>query len=217
MEEIKKKLQRQYNSEELYPNDRVLSSSQIVSIMKSPREFYERYILGIGETTLPMMIGTIFSEYYSGNEEAINYLAELEVEDYIIDRLKKAKRQIMKSKDYEKELKVSINGYIIRVTLDGFIKSPLVVVENKTGKREWEEVKVEDDLQLDLQAWAVWKLYKRSPKIYLHWIDLNKNAKKPLQIFPTKRSVEYLKNFERDTLIPIIDQIEDGSLLANLN
>jgi hypothetical protein len=210
---IQEKLQRTYNSSELYPNDRVISSSQIVTALTRKEDFYKTYIVGEKNYSLPMIIGVLFSEYYAGNEEAIGYLRELEVDNYIVERLIDAKKKIVKAEKCEEEIKVPLKNYIIRVTLDGFITNPLIVIENKTGKKEWNEIRVEDDIQLDLQAWAVWKTYKKNPKIILNWVDLNSNSKKPIKSFETKRQVAYLKKFEAEKLIPIIEMFEDGSIL----
>lgn len=216
MSEIRQKLERQYNSDELYPNDRVISSSQFVSALKNPKRFYDQYILNKKEYTLPMIIGVIFSEYYAGNESAVSYLKDLEIQQEIIDRLIQAKRYFMKCEEYEKEIRVAVNNYTLRVTLDGYTKSSCVVVENKTGKTQWDKIRVEEDIQLDLQAWAIWRKEKKSPQIYLNSVDLNKNAKKPIQSFKTKRSVAYLKKFEKEIIIPLINKIEDGTVFENV-
>lgn len=213
IQKILQKLDRKYNSSELYPNDRVLSSSQIVSALTRKEDFYKTYIVGEKSYSMPMAIGVLFSEYYAGNEKAIDYLRELEVENYIIERLIDAKKKIVKAGKTEEEVRIKIKDYTIRVTLDGLIENPLVVIENKTGKKEWDNIRVKEDLQLDLQAWAIWKNYKKSPKIILNWVDLNKNSSKPVVSFETKRTVAYLKKFEEEKIIPIIRMFEDGSIL----
>lgn len=213
IKEIKAKLERQYNSAELYPNDRVLSSSQISLILKDREEFIERYIVGTQSESLAMIIGVLFSEYYAGNEDAIGYLKELEVEDFIIKRLIDAKKQIVKAQKFEEELRVQFKGYTIRITLDGLIENPLIVIENKTGKTEWNSYRVEDDVQLDLQAWGIYKIYKKAPRIILNWVDLNKNTQKPIIPFEAKRTVAQIKEFEKEKLIPLIEGLEDGSYL----
>lgn len=197
--EITKKLERQYNSAELYPFEKCVSSSQLILLDKDEERFTKQYVIGEEIYSVPLLIGTIFSEMYAGNTKALDLLKEAKVcEPYIYERLEKAIKQIPKATKTEEEIRVQFDNWTIRVTLDGFFPKENTVIENKTGKTIWTQEAVESDKQVSLQSWAVWKTTGKIPTIFLNWVDFNKNSSKHIQSFKVKKTVIELKKFERD-------------------
>ncbi len=192
-------IQRKYNSDELYPNQKVLSSSQLILLDRDSEKFFEKSFSNLEEKTIPMIIGAVFSDMYEGNMEAFNEAVKTGVIDKkIADRLVLGIKSIPKAKETEKSFYTQFMDWIIRVTLDGYYKEQKLIIENKTGKTKWTQEACENDNQLKLQAWIVWRQTKSNPTIMLNWIDLNINSNKIVNCFKVKFQIKQLMIFERD-------------------
>lgn len=204
-----------YDLKTIYPNQKRLSSSQALGYEKSPPEFYTEYVLGVRRpTSVPMHIGSIFSELYRDRSyEARKALAYVKAPARIADLFERV-IVAMPVVESEVALIATLNGWGIRATLDGFDDASDMIIENKTGgatleyPNGWTQERVNFNDQITLQAWVFWKLKGRLPrKIQLNWVDTRANAVNPLHTFKTSRSVKALKLFER-RLECIIENVE---------
>lgn len=202
----------EYDRKSIYPNHKVLSSSQVLLYERDPAAFYTNYELGVGgDKSIPMQIGSIFSALHEHRD--LDYktaLAECGAPRHIPELFEKVigRFPIIPA---EVIFLAPVGRWKIRVTLDGYVDKTCTIVENKTGEKLWNRHRVEADDQLTIQAWAHWKLKGVIPKqILLNWINTKKNARKDLETFKTTRSVKAVKMFER-RIEAVIAGIEAGN------
>ena len=210
---------RDYKFESIYPNKKVLSSSQFLSYERDPRQFFIEYVLGARrKPSKPMMIGLAFSELYADrNFDVASYLAENKIPRRIISLLRNAVVRFPICKDCEYELIGDFKGWKFRATLDGFAEPD--IIENKTGQTEWTQERADTNDQITFQAWAYWKKYGVPPrKIMLNWVNTSASSKQMIVSYQTHRSIKQLKEFEKRVEI-VIENIEGGNftnLFTNL-
>lgn len=212
---------RDYNSKELYPNTKTLSSSQFLDYLKDPFEFHLKWVLGVnGKEGPALKFGKIFSEAYA--DRSYDYHKELsEDQANIITRALPFLPELPK-KFCEYPLRPKFKGWTIRITLDGFEPEKYQIIENKTGAEGngwvvgWTQERVNSSDQLTLQSWGFWKIKGVPPtRTILNFIPTSKNPKSPVQIFRTTRSIKYLKLFERK-VEAVIENIEAGNFTRKL-
>lgn len=210
----------EYNLKDLYPNTKCLSSSQFKRYEEDPAKFYVEYVLGIrGEPTVKMQQGVIFSALYANRK--LDYKAHLHnchaparVGDIFGEVIKRF--PVLKGGHPEFPLIGKHGGWKFRATLDDFVEKLLVIVENKTGEKEWTQERSDNDDQVTFQAWCHWKEYGVVPKkIILNWVDLRRNTSRRLWTFTTKRTLKQLQAFE-ERVDYVIENIEAGNFTKSL-
>lgn len=207
---------RDYKKNDLYPNTKVLSGTQLLDYAKDPNTFHLKWNLGIDGKRGPAMIfGIVFSEAYADRD--FNYRAyclENGVSKRLIDLLDRVLPlfPVLPKKHCEYEFLVKLNkDWNIRVTLDGFEPKQYTIIENKTGQLVWTQEVCDNHPQLTLQQWAFWKKYGKLPKDHIvNWVDTSTQATKLIHTFHTKRTKKQLEDFEQ-TLLKVINGIEVGN------
>jgi hypothetical protein len=209
-----------YDSASLYPHTKRISSSQFISYLRNPQEFYLNHTMGI--TTRPtsnkMIIGSIFSALYQNRN--FNYkkcLTEIKEQKYIPLFERNIKKfPVIKGGHPEFPFIVKVGDWEIRITLDDFVKDDFIIIENKTGQTEWTQERVDTDPQLSLQAWGCWKTLGVPPKkIFLNWLDMRPKTRQELRTFKTSRSMKTLKFYQ--TLVEmVIKNIEAGNFTKSI-
>lgn len=203
---------RNYNHAELYPNTKMLSSSQILSYIEDPREFYQEYVLEVRKKQSQAMLnGTIFSELFAGvtEKERIELLSLLRPKRLVhtFTEAVQALPQIP-SKYCELPLKPKVGEWKIRVTPDALLADQFEIIENKTGKVPWTQNRVNFSEQITIQAWAFWKVHGVPPKrITLNWINTDVHSQKLIQTFKTSRGMRPIKRMD-DLISLVIENIE---------
>jgi hypothetical protein len=190
-----------YDRKGLYPEGKMLSSSQLLAYIESPSDFYIENNLGVRRrTSSAMQNGKVFSALYADRKLPIRKTCvDMGVRPArIIDLFERVIPRIpdIGLKKAEYALKHKVNGWIIRATLDGF---PMVdhIIENKTGVMPWTQYRADTAPQVTLQSWLHWLKFKSIPTVYLFWLDTSARPEKEYQTFRTKRSVTQLRNFHK--------------------
>lgn len=189
----------EYDRKSIYPNKKVLSSSQVLLYEKDPASFYTCYELGaVGEKSIPMLVGSVFAALHEmRNFDHRAVLAEIGAPKHIPDLFERVIKHFPVV-PAEQALLAPLGKWKIRVTLDGLLLDQWTIIENKTGEKQWNKERVNFDDQLTIQAWAFWKVHGVIPKqILLNWVNTKKNCTKELHTFKTTRSVKAVKMFER--------------------
>ena len=203
---VNKKLS-EYNFKELYPNKKMLSSSQMLNYEEDPSKFYLEYVLGAKrKPSVAMMVGSIFSElHHHRNFDFRSALIEIKA----IRRYADLFERVIKTFPIvpaEIPLKCKYKKWTFRATLDGF--SGETIIENKTGQMEWTQARADLSDQITFQSWVYLKKYGKVPKvILLNWVDLRARAEINPVCFKTKRTIAQLKMFEQ-RLDAVIEGIE---------
>lgn len=210
----------EYDRKSLYPNTKMLSSSQFLCYEKDPAFFYERYCLPNDDTgTVKMQIGRIFSALYQNRElDYRTYLTEAKAPKRIADLFGEVitKFPVLNGGYPEYPLTTEFSGWGFRATLDDFVERHFTVIENKTGEREWTQERVNFDDQLTFQAWVHWKKYGVPPRtIILNWVNTKAGARTVLQSFKTSRSIRGLKLFE-ERVQTVVENLEAGNFTKNI-
>lgn len=185
----------QYDTENAYPNKKILTSSQFLLYERSPQEFYTRYVLGVKlKVSNAMNAGKLFAAMCA--DRSFDYkkaFEELKVRPKrLLGVMEDAINHIseMPKKNCEYVLMPKFkNGWRIRATLDMYIPENPDDVEFKTGQTEWTQERANFSDQLTFQSLAH-KLAKGMPfrKIFLNWVDFRANATKLIRTFKTSRS-----------------------------
>ena len=209
-----------YNHAELYPNKKMLSSSQVLLYDESSERFFTEYVMGIRRpTSNAMHIGKVFSAMYADRKfkwkEALQAFDNNKgIRPYrIYGTLEEAIKlfPIIPKRECEYPLKCKYRGWTFRATLDGFANKK-VDIENKTGgaTREWRngwvQQRVDESKQITFQYWVKWK---RDGVVFdsciLNWVDLRANTTQIVQTFETARFIDDLLEFEE-----LVDKVIDG-------
>lgn len=215
-----KKPVRVYDVDSIYPNAKMLSSSQFLLYIKSPSDFYMEWVLGVRrESSLAMTLGRLFSSCYEDRERDISEFEESKYFDLLtIQNFRDALKRLPVIKNGQPEYPMigEKDGWKFRATLDDFVESSSVIVENKTGKVKWTQERADNDMQMTFQAWCFWKRYGFPPKsIILNWWDTsNKNYAKVLT-FKTKRLKSQLESFD-EIVGQVIKHLEAGNFSKNI-
>ncbi len=205
-----------YDFESLYPNHKVLSSSQFLLYEEDPQRFYIEYVLGARrKASKAMMIGSIFSALHEDRkfnfrEELLKIKAPKRIGDLFDDVIKKF--PIIPA---EIALKCKVGKWSLRATLDGFLEDYSTIVENKTGQVDWTQERADFSDQVTFQAFVHWKKYGELPKkIILNWVSTNPRSTQKIITFKTSRSVRTMKVFEQ-RVDRVIENIEAGNFTRN--
>lgn len=204
-----------YDRENLYPIDRVLSSSMIKTFYDSEEDFFSKFMVGGQQLTVPLVVGSVFSAMYQYENfdptEALTLIGKQKLIPILEDARKRIPRIGITKED---AIVVEHMGWKIRVTLDGIYypkKGASTVFENKTGRVGWDDYRVSEDLQLTMQAWAVKKKTGKLPKkIVLSWVDLNPTASQRVRAFETIRTDAEVEYFEKGILEPMLNILEEN-------
>lgn len=209
---MEKSLTPEYNSKELYPHFKMLSSSQFLMYEKDPKDFYIRYQLGADDKhSIAMQVGSIFSELH--RDRAFDHkaaLASIKAPRRLAGLFESAIKA-MPVIPAEVKLVCKLGKWKFRATLDGYVQDSYTIVENKTGKLGWNQERVDFSDQLTFQAWVHWKKFGVIPKsIILNWVNTNSSSSCLVRTFKTTRSVKCLKMFER-RVEAVISSLEAGN------
>lgn len=212
---------RIYNKEELYPNSKILSSSQFIDYAKSPSDFYQKWIVGIEQKRgVALEVGIAFGEYYA--DRSFDYRGYLlncgqKVPARLIDLVGSVIKYFPKPNMPENELRVPFEGWVFRITLDDVYPASGVIVEHKTSGLGWTQEVADNHAQVTLQQWGWWKLNGKVPKhTILNWVDTGYNPRLPVESFITKRSKKDLEDFEKNIVIPVLKHLEAGNFTRSI-
>lgn len=202
----------QYDHDSIFPNQKCLSSSQVLRYIESPQKFYLEYVLGVRRPqSKAMAVGSIFSALHEFRDfpyrEALREVYGEKASKRLGDLFEHviARFPVVEA---EKPFWAEYRGWKFRVTPDGYEESVYTIIENKTGSRPWTQERVNFSQQVTMQAWAHEKVKGVIPRrIILNWVDTRANAKKKLHTFNTTRSKKAINNFEK-LLDVVIDGIE---------
>lgn len=203
----------EYDFKSLYPYTKTLSSSQILLYEEDPAAFYTEYVLGVRRAeSVAMKTGSIFSELHRNREyDFKTALAQAGAPKRVAELFARviAHFPVVPA---EVALVADVgNGWKVRATLDGYVESEFVIIENKTGQREWTQERVNFSDQITCQSFVHWKLKGVTPKrILLNWVNTAASAKQPLVSFKTSRTSKALQMFER-RVEAVIAGIEAGN------
>ncbi len=204
-----------YNHAELYPNKKMLSSSQVLTYEESPEQFHIEYVMEIRRpTTNAMHIGKVFSAMYA--DRKFNWKQALKdfnngkgIRPYrIYETLERAIAlfPVLSKKECEYPLKCKYRGWTFRATLDGYHIKGNVDIENKTGQVEWTQQRADESDQITFQYWCKWRKDKDLfAYCLLNWVDLRANATQLVRSFKTERNIIDVAQFEKR-----IDRVIDG-------
>ena len=201
----------EYDSVTIYPHFNVLSSSQFLTYEKDPQKFYTEYVIGAKNGgTVKMAQGRIFSAMYADRSLPFReHLMAIGAKGRIADRFDYAIKlmPVLKGGSPEYPLLADFGGWGFRATLDDFVESQDVIIENKTGEKAWSQERADTDDQITFQAWCFWVKYKRLPKkIVLNWVDLRPSTNKFLHCFVTTRNVQDMQEFHERVQV-VIDNL----------
>ena len=207
MTKIKKEKGMDYNFEELYPNKKMLSSSQVLTYEKEPQQFYVEYVLGVRrKTSQPMFVGKVFSAGFADRKfdwrkslDSWNNgkgVAPKRLYDLMENSLKAM--PLLPKKDCEYALKCKFMGWSFRASLDGQVPADKIIIENKTGQVPWTQVRTDESDQITFQNWCYWKKNgELSKKTILFWVSTGANSRQLIVTFNTKRTLKQLQEFEK--------------------
>lgn len=206
---------RDYRKEELYPNTKRLSSSQLLDYAKSPHKFHMRWVLGVdGVPSKALLFGSAFSEAYADRSwDYVSFCLQNGVPKRLIELMSNVLPlfPVLPPKACEVELLVKHLGWEIRITLDGFLVKQGILIENKTGQMVWNQEVCDNNPQITLQQWGYWKKYKKVPKeTIVNWVDTSAQSTKPVHTFKTKRTVTELRAFEESIINTVLKRLEVG-------
>lgn len=160
-----------------------------------------------------MKLGSIFAGAYANrsldyktllkNEGFAHWL--IEVFENVLNRF-----PVLKGGHPELPMKCEFMGWEFRATLDDYVEDSLLIVENKTGQKQWTQERVNHDDQITFQNWVHWKL-KGVParKTLLNWWN-TRNKTPTLKSYKTSRSIANLRQFEK-RVENVIKNIEAGN------
>ncbi len=197
----------EYERSSIYPNCNALSSSQFLRYEDDPRKFYVEYVLGVRQKpSQAMHVGRVFSACYADRSmNPADYLHG-KTGTKIAERMKEAisRFPVLKGGSPEFPIWAELNKWKFRATLDDFVESSFLVVENKTGMVPWTQERVNFSDQLTFQAWCHWKEYGVPPrKIILNWWNTKCKDYIDIHTFTTSRGVMNLKRFENRVVVVI--------------
>lgn len=170
-----------------FDKTRSLSWSAISSFMYDKEQWYRKYVLGQPDpASKEMIFGKLFADSCENGEPLapVTILCEVEKKFEIVFN------------------KIPMIGYA-----DTYCKKTKKVIgEYKTGKKAWDQKRVDDHGQITLYALFNYITYKVKPEdceFFLEWIpteehgDFSINFKKPIKVhhFKTKRTMQDILNF----------------------
>lgn len=202
----------EYNTRDLYPNSKSLSSSQFLLYEEDPQAFWLKYVFAHKQQSSQAMdIGRIFSAAYADRTlNAKRYLEEIGCNIKFIRLFQDALARFPVLKDgiCEHEIWVTYRGWKFRATLDCYVPKHFMDVENKTGKMPWTQDRVNSSDQITFQAWCGWKKNGVPFKqIILNWWNTNITSHVDIRPFKTSRSITALKRFQERVDV-VIDNLE---------
>ena len=110
-----------YKSEDLYPHKKVLSSSQFSDYEKDPAKFFSDWCLLKREPSVPMLVGSIFSELFRNRDfDYRSALLEIGAKKHIADLFGNIISKFPKV-PAEVEVRAEYKGWGFRATLDGYV------------------------------------------------------------------------------------------------
>lgn len=198
----------------LWPHTKTLSSSQVLTYLKDPAEFYRCYYYGVKQESQAMQIGRIFSAAYADRKlDFYAHLIAAGVGQKFINLFGQAlvKFPVIKGSLPEFPMTAKLGKWTIRATLDDFHFKQSLIIENKTGKVAWTQQRADASPQVTIQCWAFWKRHARLPKrVILNWWNTRITSYPHVETFITKRSVTEVKDCEA-LLMSVIENIEAGN------
>lgn len=206
-----------YDHATIYPNEKELSSSQVLRYWEDPQRFYFEYVLGVRDPeSQAMYVGKIFSAAYT--DRKFNWKKYLlawnngkGIRPYrLYEAFEKglAAFPVIPKRDCEVALRCEYRGWKFRATLDGYFERR-VDIENKTGQMEWTQQRFDESDQVTFQYWVKWK---KDGKLFdycqCNWLDFRSVASKLVHSWNTHRTLDQLEKFEREVIDYVIDGIE---------
>jgi len=197
-----------YNSEELYPNQQMLSSSQFRMYKRDPSEFFKRYVLGVKNPRFDKSEAIHFGRVLAATFEDEDFDWRTAFDEFndgkgirpyrLYDLLPEAIEKLpsIPTELCEFSLKAQHEDWVYRATLDAFVPDMKSIIEVKSGQLEWTQERVDNADQLTFAAWCYWKINKELPElIRLFWVDTGANPERTIQTFDTERTEKQLEDF----------------------
>lgn len=196
----------EYDRASLYPNTKEFSSSQILSYLENPNQFFLENVLGVLRAeTQAMFFGKVFSATY--RDRKFKWLQAFKNFDngkgirpyrlYQVFEQGIAAFPVIPKKQCEYPLRCKYRGYSFRATLDGYYDHR-IDIENKTGAMAWTQERADESEQVTFQYWVKWK---KDGALFdycqLNWLDTRANATKLVHTFNTTRTIMQLQEFEK--------------------
>ncbi len=204
----------EYDHASLWPHTKTLSSSQVLSYLKDPAEFYAEYKYGDKRSSPAMEIGRIFSAAYADRTlDPTPYLLANGCKPKFVALFKEAlgKFPVIKDSLPEFPMMGEVGEWKIRVTLDDFKYAMGLIIENKTGKKVWDEERVATSPQLTLQFWSYHNKHGKMPKqVLLNWWNTGITSYVDVRSFKVKRTKEEIAECQ-ELLERVIENIEAGN------
>ena len=205
----------EYDLASLYPNTKVLSSSQVVTYLKDPKEFYITYLNGVTKRSLPMDVGRIFSAAYADRSlDYAAYLTEIGCKAKFIGLFGQAlsKFPVIRGSIPEFPMIGRLgNGWEIRATLDDYHHKQGLIIENKTGKMPWTQERADQSPQVTIQEWTCWNKHGKMPKrVIVNWWNTGITSYPHVETYITSRSLAQLKDCE-ELMEEVVTNIEAGN------
>ena len=202
-----------YYLDDLYPNFRCLSSSQVLGYAQSPSLFHEEYVMGVRrKESEAMFIGKIFSAMYE--DRKFKWREAMRDRGVTNARIYRALEDAINTfpeipkKWCEYPLICEYRGWKFRATLDGYWNNK-IDIENKTGQVPWDQERADESVQITFQYWVKWrKDGELFDECQVNWVDLRARSNQLVNTFTTHRTLDQVLAIERDIIDPVIDGVE---------
>lgn len=204
---------RDYRPQDLYPNTKVLSSTQVLDYAKSPKDFYAKWVAGFDrKASTALHVGIAFGELYADRSfDYRAYLSTRKVPARLIELVGRAITYFPKATNPEYEMRVEHNGWVVRITYDDFYPDQKLIVEHKTSALEWTQETVDNHDQITLQEWGYWRKYGKLAKHIVNWVDTDPKGTKLVQTLKTHRTKYQLIAFEEQVVNRVLAGIDAGN------
>jgi len=186
---------------------RYISWSQFWLYSKSPRMYFEQYVLGLRpEPTKKMVFGSIFSKAYENRRNGrYDPYKELKERGFTADYervLRSALSQLppLEGEECEKTFEIENKPLNLLGKFDGVIESKNLIIENKTGAT-WTQERADTAPQLTFYALVYYLATGRNPRMVLNSV---RQSDGKVFSFKTKRTVEQMKELKK-----VIDDVAD--------
>jgi len=186
---------------------RYISWSQFWLYQKSPREYFESYVLGLKpKPTRKMIFGSIFSEAYENrNNKRYNPYKVLQKEGFTSDYervLKNALSQLppINGEECERTFEIENEPLNLLGKFDGVIEDKNLIIENKTGAT-WTQQRADEAEQLTFYGLVYYLATGKNPKMILNSVRMSDGR---VFSFKTSRTIKQLSDFKKK-----VDEIAD--------
>ena len=203
------------------------SYSRLWCYLKDPKEYFNRYVLGVSEPPNEyMVLGTIFARAYA--EPSFDWKAAL-VNPRLAD--KRAPETITFTSDYARvmekvlnhpkmfrldprlcEQTVKVQGKVCKLQAkhDGrdekFVKSNVLIIENKYGSC-WTEQRANEEDQITFYSYVDWLLTGKIPLVKVQTADRKSGRVESFEVIKTKEQFAPLEDKIEHAYRGIINEV----------